>query len=119
MSKHFKIFALMLLVAVLMLVGLSYKEKSNEAKIAKIFYEDNHHKILTGVYGENLPKYFESEDVQEIIINLDNLVLYNSQEMIESLNNLDCKLSKSKLIITPKSPYGPKDYSSVIHCIKP
>ena len=108
----------MLLVGILMLFGLSYKQKSHEAKIAKIFYEENHHKILTGAYGENLPKYFENAE-QEIVINLDNLVLYNSQEMIESLNEIDCRLSKSQLIITPKEPYGPKDYKYIIHCVKP
>lgn len=118
-SKKIRIISLVLFLGLLLLVGTAKIKKTNEAKTAKIFYENHYHKVLRAAHGNNLDMYLEEQNDKEIIVYLSNLVVYNSKEMVEILKEMPCNLSKSKLIIKPKAPYGPKDYSYIVNCVEP
>ena len=119
MKKHIKVVLVLLLIFIVVLLGLMRNKTTNEAKIAEIFYEENYYKVLENIYAENLDRYFEEQHNSEIIVYLNNLVVYKSNDMIEVLKKLPCNLSKSSLIIKAKAPYGPRDYTYVIHCVEP
>lgn len=118
-SNFTKVVVFLLLLIILVFLGLSRNKKTNEAKIAEIFYEKHYYKVLENIYGENLGRYFDEGHNSEIIVYLYNLVVYKSNDMIEILKELPCNLRKSTLVIKAKSPYGPKDYTYVIHCLDP
>lgn len=119
MKKHLKVILGLLLVFIVVLLILTGNKTTHEAKIAEIFYEEHYYKVLENIYGENLDRYFEGGHNSEILVYLNNLVVYKSNEMIERLKEIPCNLSKSSLVIKAKAPYGPKDYTYVIHCVKP
>lgn len=119
MNKTIRVIAVIVFVGLLILLGLSRNKESNEAKIARLFYEDRYYIVLEKIYDENLGRYFREQQNSEIVVYLNNLVVYKSNEMIEVLQKIPCNLSKSSLIIKAKEPYGPKDYTYIIHCVEP
>ena len=119
MNKTIRVIAVILFVGVLISLGLSREKESSEAKIARLFYENRYYVVLERIYDENLGRYFREQQNSEIVVYLNNLVVYKSNEMIELLEEMPCNLSKSSLIIKAKEPYGPKDYTYIVHCLEP
>lgn len=75
--------------------------------LGKEFYEEHYH-----VNFED-PKQlanFKDTGLNISITDL-NVILPLDKDMKERLNNKECNLDNTKIIIVPKSPYGVKDYS--------
>ena len=119
MRNYLKVIALVVCVLILILLTMVYDKKRSEKQIAKIFYEENYHQVLSTVYGDKIEDHFKDLENHEIVINLDYLLLFKNSKMIAHLEKIECNLNESELIIVPKEPYRSKDYSYIIKCTTP
>ena len=112
---------LVIVIGVIVLINMGGEKRAQRKlntvadKFYSYYYDDNSDKKDKEVIKEFLSNYVDTG----ITINLKNLKLYMDTKKIENYGALNkCDEEKTKVIITPFSPYGKKDktITTILDC---